>query len=66
MKIKHIDVVKKIVIVDYMHPERLVTFNDNGDFDVEPFSDLSEHEGQELLDAIINDDEINAAVPCED
>jgi hypothetical protein len=66
MKIKQINVIEKSVIIDYMHKERLVTFNDNGDIDVEPFNDLSEEEGEELFDRIINNAAINAAFPLED
>lgn len=66
MKIKLINVIEKSVIIDYMHKERLVTFNDNGDIDIEPYNDLSEEEGEELFDRIINNAAINVVFVFED
>lgn len=39
--------------------------NDAGDVDVEPFGDLSQEEGQELIDFILTNEEINDAFPCD-
>ena len=66
MQIKQINVIEKSVVIEYMSKERLVTFNDNGDIDVEPFNDLSEDEGQELFDRIINNAAINVVFVFED
>jgi hypothetical protein len=66
MKIKLINVIEKSVIIDYMHKERLVTFNDNGDIDIEPYNDLSEEEGEELFDRIINNAAINVVFVFEE
>jgi TolB-like protein len=66
MKVKQINIEDKSVVIEYLNKERLVTFNDNGDIDIEPFNDLSEEEGQELFDRIITSDVINAALPFED
>jgi hypothetical protein len=66
MQIKQINVIEKSVVIEYMSKERLVTFNDNGDIDVEPFNDLSEEEGQELFDRIINNAAINVVFVFED
>ncbi len=64
MQIKHIDADNKQVTIQFMNKERVVSFNDNGDIDVEPYNDLSEHEGQELFDEILNSQEIHDAIPC--
>jgi hypothetical protein len=66
MQITTIDVDNRQVTIQYMNKERLVSFNDNGDIDVEPYNDLSEAEGQELFDLILSDEEINAAIPFDD
>ena len=66
MKVKQINIEDKSVVIDYMGKERLVSFNDNGDIDVEPFNDLSEDEGMELFDRILGSQEINEALPFED
>jgi hypothetical protein len=66
MKIKQINIKDKSVVIDYMGKERLVSFNDNGDLDVEPFNDLSEDEGMELFDRILSNERINEALPFED
>jgi len=66
MKIKQINIKDKSVVIDYMGKERLVSFNDNGDLDVEPFNDLSEDEGMELFDRILSSERINEALPFED
>jgi hypothetical protein len=66
MKIKQINTKDKSVVIDYMGKERLVSFNDNGDIDVEPFNDLSEDEGMELFDRILSNERINEALPFED
>ena len=66
MKIKQINTKDKSVVIDYMGKERLVSFNDNGDLDVEPFNDLSEDEGMELFDRILSNERINDALPFED
>ena len=66
MDIKSIDANKKEVVINYLNVERVVSFSDNGDVDVEPFKDLSEEEGMELFDLILNNDEINSSIPFED
>jgi hypothetical protein len=66
MKVKQINIEDKSVVIDYMGKERLVSFNDNGDIDVEPFNDLSEDEGMELFDRILSNERINEALPFED
>lgn len=66
MDIKSIDANKKEVVINYLNVERVVSFSDNGDVDVEPFKDLSEEEGRELFDLILNNDEINSSIPFED
>lgn len=66
MTIKSIDANKKQAIINYLNVERVVSFSDNGDVDVEPFKDLSEEEGMELFDLILNNDEINSSIPFED
>ena len=66
MKVKQIDVAEKSAVVEFMGKDRLVTFSENGDIDVEPFSDLSDDEGEELLFHIMEDHEIGAAFPFED
>lgn len=63
MQITTIDVENKQVTIQYMNKERVVSFNDNGDVDVEPFDDLSDDEGQDLFDLILNNKEINEAIP---
>ena len=66
MDVKSIDANKKQAIINYLNVERVVSFSDNGDVDVEPFKDLSEEEGMELFDLILNNDEINSSIPFED
>lgn len=66
MQITTIDAEGRQVTIQYMNKERVVSFNDAGDIDVEPYDDLSEEEGQELFDRILDDEEINAAIPFDD
>jgi hypothetical protein len=66
MQITTIDVESKQVTIQYMNKQRVVSFNDAGDIDVEPYDDLSEEEGQELFDRILNNQSINAAIPFDD
>lgn len=66
MKIKEINVAEKSVKIVYAGKERLVTFSDGGDIDVEPFGDLSDYESEVLFDSILNSEEINKALPFED
>lgn len=66
MKIIEINVAEKSVKIEYAGKERLVTFSDSGDIDVEPFGDLSDGESEVLFDSILNSEEINCAIPFED
>ena len=66
MKVNQVNVDEMSVVVTYMGKERLVTFNHNGDIDIEPYGDLNEEEGQELFNLILQNDIINAAFPSED
>lgn len=65
MTIQSIDVANKQVVINFRDVERMVHLNDAGDVDVEPFGDLSEEEGQELIDFILTSEEINDAFPCD-
>ena len=66
MKIIEINVAEKSVKIEYEGKERLVTFGDNGDIDVEPFGDLNDYESEVLFDSILNSEEINCTLPFED
>lgn len=63
MKIIEINVAEKSVKIEYVGKERLVTFSDNGDIDVEPFGDLNDCESEVLFDSIQYSEEINKALP---
>ena len=65
MKIIEINVAEKSVKIEFVGKERLVTFSDGGDIDVEPFGDLSDSESEELFDSVMFNDEINKALPFE-
>ena len=63
MVIQNIDVPNRTVTVVYSNATRVVSFNENGDVDVEPFDDLTENEGMELFNKILNSEAIKEAFP---
>jgi len=66
MVIQNIDVPNRTVTVVYGNATRVVSFNENGDVDVEPFDDLTENEGMELFNKILNNEAINEAFPFDE
>lgn len=66
MVIQNIDVPNKTVTVVYGNATRVVSFNENGDVNVEPFDDLTENEGMELFNKILNSEAINEAFPFDE
>jgi len=66
MVIQNIDVPNRTVTVVYGNATRVVSFNENGDVDVEPFDDLTENEGMELFNKILNNEAMNEAFPFDE
>lgn len=66
MQIKQINIAEQSVVVEFLGKERLVTFNDNGDIDIDPIDDLSEAGVDMLFNQILNNKEINEALPYND
>jgi hypothetical protein len=66
MVIQNIDVPNRTVTVVYGNATRVVSFEENGDVDVEPFDDLTEDEGMELFNKILNNEAVNEAFPFDE
>ena len=66
MQIKQINIAEQSVVVEFLGKERLVTFNDNGDIDIDPIDDLGEAGVDMLFNQILNSKEINEALPYND
>jgi hypothetical protein len=66
MVIQNIDVQNRTVTVVYGNATRVVSFEENGNVDVEPFDDLTEDEGMELFNKILNNEAINEAFPFDE